>query len=348
MNDRKSKIPLLLILILTVAVIIFLLEKFLPSGQGGSLLYNMSFWIAVVEGSIAVVAGAEISNGKWIKPFKRDMLSVYPLLPLFSLLFIIFIPRIGNYPWVHETGFWLREDIFIGRSILLPLIAFVSAWKYAKESLKEGKRKSFYAVIYILIFITSQTSVAFDWVMSLEYPWLSTLFGGLFFIESFYAGLALGGILIFFYHANYKEKFPDTFDVCHMDMATLLFAFATFWGAQFYTQYLVIWYGNIPEEISMIYHRVATPGLRTASYGMVFLLFAVPFVSLLFRKLKMNYKFFLTISFVVWAGVSLHRLVFIGPQMSIGPLTIIPEFILIGLLLIFVIKNREFIALKNT
>ena len=142
MNDHKSKIPLLIILTLIVAVVIFLLEKFLPSGQGGGLLYNMSFWIAVVEGSIAVVAAAEIANGKWIKPFKRDLLSVYPLLPLFSLLFIIFIPRVENYPWVHETGFWLREDLFIARSILLPLIAFVSAWRYAKETLKEGKRKN--------------------------------------------------------------------------------------------------------------------------------------------------------------------------------------------------------------
>jgi hypothetical protein len=348
MNERKSKYPMLFILSLAVAGLIFLLEKFLPSGQGGSLLYNMAFWIAIVEGSIAVVAGAELANGKWIKPFKREMLSVYPLLPLFALLFLIFSPNVKYFPWTDHTGIWLNENLFIIRSVLLPLLAFLSAWKFADESLKDGKRKNVYGVIYILVFVTSQTSVAFDWVMSLEYPWFSTLFGGLFFIESFYAGLGLGGILIFFYHKYYKEAFPEDFERCRMDMATLLFAFATFWGAQFYTQYLVIWYGNIPEEISMIYHRVESPVLRVFSYGMVFLLFVVPFLTFLFIKVKANYMGFLLIALVVWAGVSVHRLVFIAPRLSTSPLLLIMEFVLLGFLLIYIIRNRDYLALRAT
>jgi hypothetical protein len=341
MNERKSKLPVLWILIVITAVLIFILETFLPSGQGGSLLFNLTFWIALVEGSIAVVAASEISNGKWLKPFKRELLSVYPLLPIFAILFLIFIPRVENFPWSHEEGIWLNKNLFIFRSILFPLIAFVSARKFSIESLKESPKQNFYGVIYILVFVTSQTSVAFDWIMSLEYPWFSTLFGGLLFIEAFYMGLGLGGVFIFVYHKYYKEAYPDTFEKSRMDVATLLFAFATFWGAQFYTQYLVIWYGNIPEEVSMIAYRVASSPLREFSYLMVVFLFVIPFVTFLSRKLKANYTVFLLISLVVWAGVSIHRLVFIAPRLSTSPLLLIVEFILIGILFIYVVKNRE-------
>jgi len=341
MNGKSSKLPILTVVFLITAGIVFLFEQFLPSGKGGSLLYVILFWVAIVEGSIAVVAAGEVTTGKWIKPYRKDLLSVYPFLLLLTFLFIIFIPRIKYYPWIHEPGWWMNVELFAARSIFLLLLAFAAAWRFAKEVLNEGPRKSFWAIVYLFVFITSQTSVAFDWVMSLEYPWYSTLFGAYFFIEAFYAALAFGGILTYLRREAYLKEYPQFFDKSRYDLATLLFGFATFWGAQFYTQYIVIWYGNLPEEVFLLADRISRSPWRELSYSFIIILFVIPFITFIFRKAKASYTVFLIISVLVWVGLLIERLVLISPRLQVNPITLILEGGLTAVVFIYMFKNRE-------
>ncbi len=339
MRETNSKLLQFTIVFLVASALVYLIEYFIPSGKGGSLLFNLLFWVSIIEGAIAVVAAAEVTNGKWIAPYKHDLLGVYPLLLLVTFLFVAFIPRIEFYPWIHEPGIWLNKNLFIIRCILFLLAAFYSAHLFARETLRGGPKKRFYAVIYLFVYVISQTSVAFDWVMSLNYPWYSTLFGGYFFIEAFYTGLALGGILTYVYFQRYQQI--EGFPKAQMDMATLLFAFSVFWGSQFYTQYLVIWYGNLPEEVSLIVHRISHSPTREFSYLIIVLLFVVPFLTLISRKLKANPRFLLFISLVVWLGIAIERLVLIGPVLTVHPIPLIIEFALVGGLFLWVFRQRD-------
>ena len=192
--------------------LIYVLEYFLPAGQGGSLLFNMLFWIAIVEGSVAVVAVGEVTNAKWVKPLRQELLSVYPLILLFGLLFIIFIPRLGHYPWTEQPGIWLNKNLFIARHVIQLIVVFFIARRFARESINEGPKRAYWGVIYVLAFVISMTGVAFDWLMSLEYPWFSTLFGALFFIEAFYCALALGGIFAFLYRSKLLDTYGEDFE----------------------------------------------------------------------------------------------------------------------------------------
>lgn len=338
----------LAIAFVVVTGLIYVLEYFLPAGQGGALLFNMLFWIGIVEGSIAVIAVGEVTNGRWVKPYRQELLSVYPLILLFGLLFIIFIPRLGHYPWTEQPGFWLNKNLFIARHVIQLIVVFFIARRFARESLNEGPRRAFWGVVYLLAFVISMTGVAFDWLMSLEYPWFSTLFGGLFFIEAFYCGLALAGMFTFFYREKFLSSFGEPFEKARMDMATLLFAFAIFWASQFYTQYLVIWYGDIPEEVSLIYYRTLSSPMKEFFYSVIAFNFIIPFITFTFRKMKANYLVFLIISIVVWIGIAVERLVIIVPRLSINPLILIVEFVIIGLMMIYVIRKRDSFLVESS
>lgn len=347
MSNSNGVLIRLAIIFVVITGLFYVLEYFLPAGHGGALLFNMLFWIGIVEGSIAVVAVGEVTTGKWVKPYRKELLSVYPLILLFGLLFIVFIPRLEHYPWTEQPGIWLNKNLFIARHIIQIIVVFFIARRFARESINEGPKRSYWGVVYLLAFAISMTGVAFDWLMSLEYPWVSTLFGALFFIEAFYCALALAGMFTFFNREKYLSDYGESFNGARMDMATLLFAFAIFWASQFYTQYLVIWYGNIPEEVSLIYYRTLHSPMREFFYSVIAFNFLVPFITFTFRKMKANYLVFLIISIVVWIGIAVERLVIIEPRLSINPLILIVEFIIIGLLMIYVIRKRDNFLAKS-
>lgn len=348
MNNSGGIFLRLIIVFIVVTGLFYVLENFLFIDQGGALLFNLLFWLGLVEGTIAVAAVGDVTGARWLKPYRRELLSVYPLLPLFALLFIIFIPYLKHYPWVEQPGIWLNKSLFIARHIIQIIVVFFIARRYAKESINDGPKKLFWGVVYILAFVISMTGVAFDWLMSLEYPWFSTLFGALFFIEAFYCGLALAGMITFFHRNNLQSSYGESFEGAHMDMATLLFAFAIFWASQFYTQYLVIWYGDLPEEVSLIYYRTLTSPMKEFFYSVIAFNFVIPFITFTFRKMKANYFVFLLISIIVWIGIAVERLVIIAPDLTVSPLSLIIQFVVIGLLMIYVIGKREDFVAKST
>ncbi len=342
MNGAKLNWRTLLIATAVISVFAYLLENVLLAAQGGALLVTLLFWVTLAHGPITVVAAADIVNGKWIKPYKREMLSVYPFGLVIPFLFLAFSPNVKHYVWFHDQGVWLNSTFFIVRNVVLLLITFFFARKFALESIKEGPRKSTYAVWYVLAYVITHTIIAFDWVMSMEYPWISTLFGAYFFVEAFYAGIAFGGVMTFINYARFTSEYPvKVFKKAQMDMGTLLFGFSVFWAYQFYSQYLVIWYGNLPEEVSFLARRVASSPMREFAYSVIVLLFLVPFVTLLFRKLKGSPGFLLCIALVIYTGLLIERILYVVPHFTVNPLLTIIEFALVGGLFAFIVQSRS-------
>ncbi|HEY4717137.1 MAG TPA: hypothetical protein VII00_08535 [bacterium] len=323
-----------------IAGILFITESLFRQRGDGSLLLTLLFWKSLVDGCIAFVAAAELSKGKWILPVKNALLSFYPMLFVLSVFFIFLLFQVDIYPWYSDGGVWFNKNFFGARNFIILLILYVAGRKFAIESRREGNRKNFYAVIFLFFFVVSQSMVAFDWVMPLEYPWYSTLFGGYHFVESLYSGIAVAAILCFIISRKAAGKNIQPVGRTLFDTATMLFGFSLLWAGLFYSQYLVIWYGNLPEEISFLVKRISLPYMRTLSYSILIELFAVPFLILLSRRVKSNPPLVFITALVVLTGIFTERLVYLLPAVSLDPLRLLIQFAGIGTISILIHKNK--------
>jgi hypothetical protein len=344
-NITERTLPLV---ILGAALVTFLIDKTLVADRNGTFLLNLIFWVAITQGCIALAAVSELSKAKWILPIRRELLAVYPMLLFVSILFVFFGLQLDIYPWAQEGGLWLNKKFFFARNLALLVASYILAKKFADDTLQQRPRKNLYAVLYLLAFVTTQSLVAFDWVMSLEYPWFSTLFGGYFFIESFYTGIALAGVAAF-YLLSYTDGPEDPqAQKALKDVATLLFGFSLLWAGLFFSQFLVIWYGNLPEEVIFLVRRVVHSPLRELSYFVLLALFVLPFTILLSIKTKTNKRMVLGMSLLVLFGVLIERLVFLAPVTGLRPITFLAEFALaVALFALVFIKNREMLSPKG-
>lgn len=270
-----------------------------------ALLFSIIFGLAVVEGCIALVAATSLTKGKWILPIKKELLSVYPLIIFICFSFIFLDIKI--YPWTEKYNIWFNKLFFLIRNFVLFILVFLSARKFTIESNKESTKKNFYACLYLFVFVIHQSLIAFDLVMPLEYPWVSTLFGGYFFVESIYSGLAAGGIICFFKYKKDTDKTKKTLK----DLSTLMFGFSILWIGLFYSQFLVIWYGNIPEETKFIVKRISY--FPFLSYSVLIFLFLCPFIILLSKKAKYNPYVVFIVAIFILIGIAIERFVFLIP-----------------------------------
>lgn len=326
---------------IAIGLIILVLELGLPAEKNGSFLFTLVFWVAMAQGPIALVAAAEMSNAKWVRPIRNELLSVYPLQLFVAILFGVLWLKIDIYPWHEHPGTWLNPWFFGLRNLIFLLIGFLLARKFARAVSKDTERKNVWAALYVLAYVISQSLVAFDWIMTLERPWISTLLGAYFFIEAFYAAIALAVLICFFKFRNDQASEHEPGHKTLKDVATLMFGFGLLWVGQLFAQYLVIWYGNIPEEVSYLARRFTVAPTRELSYLVLVSLFVLPFTILLSRWVKARPFAVGLVAMVILAGIAIERIVFILPVLPLQPVVIIIEFLLMGFLLALLIVNRK-------
>ncbi len=170
------------------------------------------------------------------------------------------------------------------------------------------------APVMVLVYAAVMTMLVFDWAMSLEPHWFSTLFGGWFFMGAFWSGFAATAVAA----VALKRRTPGFRE--HVDRAVLwdlgklTFAFTVFWTYLFWSQYIVIWYGKLPWEQAWINTRVGDPwgGLSAA---VIVLCFVVPFGGLLGVRPKKTPQILQGFAMVVLAGLWLWHYMLIFPSL---------------------------------
>lgn len=292
-------------------------------GSGGSLLLALTVWTCIAEGCVALIAAAEMCNARWTEPVKRRLLSVYPLIALMAPLFLLTSFRIDTYPWAGGENAWLNRNFFLGRNVVWLLLTFASAHLFAADSIAGNARRKRSAVVYLLLFAVSQSLVAFDWIMSLEYPWFSTLFGLYFGVESLYAAIALAALYIIMRSGQLPKKTLQ-------DVATVLFGFSLFWAGLFYAQFLVIWYGNLPEEAGYVFRRVYEAPWAPFAKAVLALLFVLPFAILASRRTKRIAPVVVLVTLMVFAGLVIEKIILIDPAAPIAVLPAVLQLLLLG------------------
>jgi hypothetical protein len=331
-------VPALSISAIVVVAIVFVMETFFKSGSGGSLILNLTFWLAVAEGAVAVIAAAEVTRATWHHPIKERMLSAYPMILVVAALFLTFIPQMDIYPWWGDPHFWAQKWLFIARHAGWMLIIFAVARKFAAEALKGTHASRRWGVIYLVLFVLGQSLVGLEWVMSLEKPWFSTLFGAYFMVEAFQSGLVVGAFVLL----AIKSPADDKWRFAQRSIGGLIFGFTIFWAYLYFSQLIVIWYGNLPEEVQYLARRIGyhTPYWALAR-GIFALCWVVPFAVLLGKRPKMNPKIVVSMGVLILLGFYLEKWLMIALATPVNLALQIVETALLGAVFVLIMKSGK-------
>jgi hypothetical protein len=331
-----KKIPVLA-QVTVILVLLFLSDLVLAEVGDGSILLGILFWAGIGQGLIALAAAADLSGGKWIKEIRPYLQEYYPLLILFPAAFLVFARHITVYHWaIYQPNGWLTPTFFILRNTVLLTMPFIFAHFYVEASRKESPGTGLFAVLYLVFFTISQSFMAFDLVMTFEYPWINTLFGGYFFVEALYGGIAFAAIL----SGLMMRRRPQRFKAAFRDFTLMIMGFALLWAGLFYSQYLVIWYGNLPEEVSYISKRMASPLLENMGIYILFALFILPFVLLVSRKIKSLVPAVTMIALLVFSGLMVERLIYLIPAAHMSAAAAVPA-VLLGIPYIYLMFRQH-------
>jgi hypothetical protein len=166
---------------------------------------------------------------------------------------------------------------------------------------------------FVIVYAVVMSILAYDWVMSLEPHWYSTMMGPWFFMGAFWSGIAATAVAVTFLKGGGRvlEKAMGRQQL--HDLGKLTFAFCVFWTYLFFAQYLVIWYGKLPWEQAWIIHRAEEPWGKWSGL-LVVMCFVIPFAGLIGRKAKMTPMVFRAVALVLLAGLWLEKHLMVAPS----------------------------------
>lgn len=269
-----------------------------------SYLFAYLYWFCLPSGCLAVLMLHHLTGGRWGYPLRRILEAGSRSLWLMAILFIpIIIGMRDIFAWarpaavqadpiLQQKQWWLNSPGFIIRAviyfvILLLLVVFLNKWSRAQDDsgdLKyKGKMTALSAPGVILWgFIVSAASV--DWVMSLEPHWFSTIYGMLWIVIEVLAGMSFA-VFVLRMLAD-REPIKDVVDPLRFnDMGNLMLTFLMLWAYLSFDQLLIIWAGNLKDEIPW-YSQRAFGSWTPVAVILVILHFFVPFFLLLQRNIK--------------------------------------------------------------
>lgn len=300
-----------------VVVLISFIGYFLNSRQFFfSYLVAYTFWVSIGLGALFFVMLGHLTGAVWSLSLRRISETVMIVLPYLAILFIPLMFGLHDlYHWSHQDKVlddallakksgYLNSTFFVIRTAAYFAIWYFLARKLYNTSVEQDgnpkaeqiKTMRKISAGGMVLYAITVSFAAFDWLMSLDAHWYSTIFGLYFFAGGFLGALAF--IVIFAYLLRGKDVLKNQITVEHYhDMAKLLFGFTIFWGYMAFSQYFLIWYANIPEETIFYLHRWEG-SWKIFSLVLVFGNFLFPFVALMTRAAKRNLKFLTFVS--VW------------------------------------------------
>ena len=284
-----------------IGAVVSVVGAFLAPGSFYSAyLTGFMFWLGLSLGCMAILMLYHLVGGAWGTVIRRILESGMMTLPL---MFVLFIPILLNLPKLY---FWARPDGrtdpeiahsylnfngILARYILyfviwIGMAYFLNRWSTEQDSTAGQSTVRFRALssIGLVIYSLTISFAVIDWVMSLQARWISTIYGLLFV-----AGEALSAfcfcVVIESILGKRKPMSEYLTDTEVHDHGKFMLAFVMVWAYFNFSQWLIIWAGNLPEEIPW-YVRRMNGGWETVGLFLVVFHFAVPFALLLSRRLK--------------------------------------------------------------
>jgi hypothetical protein len=181
------------------------------------------------------------------------------------------------------------------------------------EEVRSTQRMARVAPALGLAYAAVLSFVVYDFAMTLEPHWFSTLFGGWFFMGGFWGGIAATAVAAVWLGGRDRELARAIGIQQRHDLGKLAFAFTVFWAYLFWSQYIVIWYGKLPWETAWV-NRRSGPEWGSYSATVVVLCFIVPFAGLLGRRPKLDPRLLQLFTGIILVGLWSERFLLVGPS----------------------------------
>lgn len=313
-----------------------------------SYLLAYLFWLGIALGSLAIVMLHHLTGGAWGLIIRRTLEASSRTLPLLAVLFVPLLFGLADlYSWArpdlvagdellqHKSPY-LNVPFFVLRAILyfavwLGLAYWVNQWSLRQDHTADpalARRLETLSGPGLVLYGGTVTFASFDWGMSLEPHWFSTIYGVMFMVGHALTALAFAIIVVMLLVE--RQPFVAVVTPAHLlDLGNLLLAFVVLWAYIAFSQFLIIWSGNLVEEIPWYMRRLAGGWQWIAVFLLVFH-FALPFLLLLSRRTKRNLRLLATVAVgllvvhlldVLWlvapafhqTGLSIHWMDIVAP-----------------------------------
>ncbi|HEV2065158.1 MAG TPA: hypothetical protein VGS00_11490 [Thermoanaerobaculia bacterium] len=310
---------------LAVGIVALLASAAAALASGGaegfyrSYLAGFVFWNGIAVGCLAVLGIQYLTGGAWGIAIRRLLEAGTRTLPLMAILFLPLAIGLRHvYEWsragamakdelLRKKALYLNESFFLGRAVLYFLLWLGLAWLLNRWSLAQDAsggravtgRLQRAGAAALLIYALTVTFSSIDWVMSLEPHWFSTMYGVIFMVSQALGAMAL--VIAALLLLSRYRPLSDFLTPAHLhDLGKMLFAFVMIWSYVSFSQYLIIWSGNLPEEIPWYLARFR------GGWGWIGLLvllfqFLLPFLLLISRAANRNPRLLITAAAMVVA-----------------------------------------------
>jgi len=286
----------------------------------GNILINSFFFMGISLAATFFLALQYAAEAGWSTTIKRVIEAVTSFLPYgLGLMFILLVLgffRVHNlYEWMNGNVFdkhspEFDEKIAHKQGYLHPIfffvrtIAYILVWGFFQRLFRQRSIEadlngdSNYVIhfknvrssaIFLVFFGFTSSTMAWDWMMSIDIHWFSTMFGWYTFAGMFISAIITITILTLWLKKQgyLKEVQPSTIH----DMGKWMFAISFLWSYLYFMQFMLIWYTNVPEEVSYFYDRIHQFNYRWPMWLTFFVNFAFPMAILISRDAKRNYSF---------------------------------------------------------
>jgi hypothetical protein len=269
-----------------------------------SYLMAYTFCLGITLGCLALGMVHQLSGGAWGVVLRRPIGAAARVLPVLTVLFLPILFGMSRlYIWTHadvvardeairHKQLYLNAPFFVIRAIAYFVVWNAVSFTLNRLSLVQdrtgdpqiARRMQRVSAIGLLLYGLTITFASFDWLMSLEPDWYSTIYGVLII-----GGQGLSAMAFLILAIAWLSRRPPlndiiVFDHFH-DAGNLTLAFVMLWAYFAFSQFLIIWAGNLPKEIAWYQHRLQT-GWKGIGVVLVLFHFAVPFLVLLSRTVK--------------------------------------------------------------
>lgn len=281
-----------------------------------SYLIAYLFWLGISLGSLAVLMMQHLTGGRWALVIRRILEAGTRTLPLMAVAALpVLVGMKSLYSWARPgqddpvilaKHFYLNPQFFVVRMVIyfavwLTLAYFLNKWSREEDAGEAGlqlwMRLEGLSGIGLVIYGLTVTFASVDWAMSLEPRWFSTIYGLLFMVGQALSALALA-VLVLIWLSDRKPLSQIVRQSHFQDLGSFLLTFVMLWAYLEFSQWLIIWGGNLTEEIPWYLRRLEGVWGSVALL-LILLGFFLPFFLLLFRNVKRKTRSLLIVALLI-------------------------------------------------
>ncbi len=308
-----------------------------PKSLWPAVVHNHFYFLSLAVGGLFFAAIQWVTGAMWSAPVRRIAESFTSFIPFLLVSFVlIYLGMKDTYKWTNldlvkgdimlsgKQGY-LNTTFFVIRNVLGILIWWGFASTMIGNSLKQDETKDpaitgrnrVFGPIFLMLFAITFTLTSFDLLMSLDPYWFSTMFGVYCFAGLFYSTLALIAVLTVY--LKRKGALDGIVNENHLhDLGKFMFAFTVFWAYIGFSQYMLIWYANLPEETGYFMHRMSGSWKYVSTFLLAGKFFAV-FFMLLPRGNKRDHRVLYGVGWFMLVAQWIDILWLVQPEFYSGP-----------------------------